>query len=320
MEGNGWSPWQIITDNSSVQRDAKPWPGVSSRGGPPAWISSFNNLSTTALIIGFCANILALYIIKRCQKLRDFNSNEVTGTLLNYLLVIDALATATFAARNFSRDWLMTQTFYCDLTYTTSLFFSWCTGFINMLLCVERCLALAAPFWYYSFATALKAHLVALCTVVATLLLCLLPVFGLGSYRKTKNPYSGTYTCISPSDLSQQTSPEIFAFAVIFLIIGIGILLVIHVANTIVVYNVIKISRKNKKIGVIFGAMSETGTSAPSQDAGTGTSTGGNVASSVDDGRAQQKLVNKEIRLAMAIIALSFVFTLAWLPYYVSYL
>ncbi|XP_072017414.1 prostaglandin E2 receptor EP3 subtype-like [Amphiura filiformis] len=251
--------------------------------------------------------------------MRNFNTNEITGTFLKYLLSLDAMATAVLLIRTYSTNLINTKSFFCDLTYTTNLVFSWSTGFINMALCVERCVALAAPFWYYSHASSWKAHIVAVACIVTALILCLLPVFGLGSYRKVKILYTGTYVCISPPDLSYQVDSEVFAFAVIFLAVGMGILLVIHVANIIVVVNIIKIGiRNNNKIGVVFGAGSSTVGSMGNSIRESRAESQDHQPGALLQGKTHKRLVNKEIRLALVIVALSFVFTVAWLPYYVE--
>ncbi len=319
--------WHTVNGSDDINGNVPGFGGPgfeSGRGSSPNWFV-FSLINRISLVVGFCANVIALYIMHRCRNMSDFNTNETTGTLLKYLLTLDATATASLSTRQLVADLIQTKSFYCDLTYITNLLFSWSCGFINMALCIERCVALAAPFWYYSHASKWKAHCAGISCIAIALICCLLPVMGLGSYRKVKIPFTGTYVCISPADLSVEADGEVFAFAVIFLIVGIGIVFVIHVANMIVVVNIIKIGMRNKKIGVIFGDVSSTAIGSADNSA---TATGPDGAGMVENmqqggavlqGKSHRKLMNKEIRLALIIVALSFVFTVAWLPYYVSY-
>ena len=83
--------------------------GIDGRGFTPVSAFVFGTTNTLALVVGFFANIVALNIIKRCQKMKDFNTSKMTATFLKYLLSLDTVACFIIALQSFGRNYLYLQ-------------------------------------------------------------------------------------------------------------------------------------------------------------------------------------------------------------------
>lgn len=308
----------------------------------------FVPLITLILVIGIVANILAIVATRHAiNKYRTHRSRKVTiaSYLIQCLMMVDLSAVLVFFVRGMFYSLYNDLYFRCDLDSVTNYFFSWSAGFINAIMCLERCIALSAPFYYHSNATISKARIAVIVVLVLAFLIAMLPIIGFGSY---KTLIAGTYYCIGPGDFTLEESGFDFPFGVLFLVTGLGILIFIHSCNVIVITKIIQIRqralpmRRHVKKSEATDGMStksarstkeETSTfmngtydttSSSTSNAGNNDIPDGDVGhhSPLRGGRRPKikRPGRTEIRVAKQIIVISIVFTISWLPFYVSIL
>ncbi|KAJ8027949.1 Prostaglandin E2 receptor EP3 subtype [Holothuria leucospilota] len=256
----------------------------------------------TVLLIGLLAHIFALLATRKANQLwKEDAHNPVPNFLLNVLLKIDLCAVVFFLLRGIAAPiWLGNTTFRCEFSLSTNLFFTWISGFANVTMCLERCIALMMPFFYRKHATVFRAKMaIATMTVIAFVGSCL-PFLGFSSYRIEMD---GTYVCLTPGDPNVTGVDYVVLYTIIFYSIGFSTITVIIICNLVVVCYIMKLQRKIAPMR------------APRVRPNIPT-----ISTTEDPNESSltRKQSQNEIRLATVFIIVSIVYTISWLPLYVS--
>ncbi|XP_063967982.1 prostaglandin F2-alpha receptor-like [Lytechinus pictus] len=304
----------------------------------------FAPLISLTLLIGIVANILAIVATRHAIRIyRTHRSRKVTiaSYLIQCLMMVDLSAVVVFFVRGMFYNLYDDAYFKCDLNSVTNYFFSWAAGFVNAVMCFERCVALTAPFYYHSNATITKAKVGVIVVLLLAFITAMLPIFGFGSYKVL---IAGTYYCIGPGDFTLDETGYDYHFGILFLVTGIGILIFIHTCNVIVITKIMEIRsrslslRRHKSKDANDGLSTKSArstkeetstfvngtieTTSSSSMAGNNDAVNGEVGhrSPLRGGRRPRvkKPGKTEINVAKQIIVISIVFTISWLPFYVS--
>ncbi|KAJ8027950.1 Prostaglandin E2 receptor EP3 subtype [Holothuria leucospilota] len=256
----------------------------------------------TVLLIGLLAHIFALLATRKANQLwKEDAHNPVPNFLLNVLLKIDLCAVVFFLLRGIAAPiWLGNTTFRCEFSLSTNLFFTWISGFANVTMCLERCIALMMPFFYRKHATVFRAKMaIVTMTVIAFVGSCL-PFLGFSSYRIEMD---GTYVCLTPGDPNVTGVDYVVLYTIIFYLIGFSTITVIIICNLVVVCYIMKLDPNKSSLGQT--------TEFRDQSRTLGESSSRNL-------QKTRKQSQNEIRLATVFIIVSIVYTISWLPLYVS--
>ncbi|XP_022092506.1 tyramine receptor Ser-2-like [Acanthaster planci] len=206
----------------------------------PATERIFVPVIVITLFVGLLANALAVFITAKCAKENKEHKLTIPGILVRALLATDTSATVFFFIRGCCLTLYRDTWIQCNLDLASNLFFSWASGLVNLLMSCDRCLALGAPFFYHVHVTRSKTYLTLTLSLLLAGVLSLLPVFGFGAY----NIYiQGEYHCLAPGDLQFKATAFDFSFNVIFFTLGLGILVITYIANSVVLRQLLKLRR-----------------------------------------------------------------------------
>lgn len=280
----------------------------------------------TVLLIGLLAHIFALLATRKANQLwKEDAHSPVPNFLLNMLLKIDLCAVVFFLLRGFAAPiWLENTTFRCEFSLSTNLFFTWISGFANVTMCLERCIALMMPFHYRKYATVFRAKMMIVTMTVIAFVSSCLPFVGFSSYRIEMD---GTYVCLTPGDPNVTGVDYVVLYTIIFYSIGFSTITVIIICNLVVVCYIMKLQRKiapiraprgRSNIPTISTSDDPNGSSLEQSTECRGQSrTFGEISASRNLQKTRKPNQN-EIRLATVFIIVSIVYTISWLPLYVS--
>lgn len=279
----------------------------------------------TVLVVGLFAHIFALLATRKANQLwKEDTHNPVPNFLLNILLKIDLCAVVFFLLRGFAAPiWLGNTIFRCEFSLSTNLFFTWISGFANVTMCLERCFALMMPFYYRKHATVSRAKIIIVTMTVIAFVGSCLPFVGFSSYRIEVD---GTYVCLTPGDPNVTSVDYVVLYTIIFYSIGFSTITVIIICNLVVVCYIMKLKRKiapmraprgRPNIPTISTSEEQNGSSlGPSTECRNQSRTFGESSSRPLQNTRKQN--QNEIRLATVFIIVSIVYTISWLPLYVS--
>ena len=318
----------------------------------------FATFMSLTLFTGIVANIVAVIATRYAIKIYGTSNRRrkitIPTFLIHCLMAVDLFTVLFFFFRGvFLRLYTM-ESFRCDLEFASSLLLSWLAGLINALMCFERCVAMTAPFYYHKNASLGKAKIGVVIVIIIAFVFSMLPVFGFGSYKIDIN---GTYHCIGPGDIGNNVTAYDLHYTVLYLISGIGLVLFIQICNAIVISKIMAIHKRartmrnfvtshtkgrvdsstthdsqastNTKSSNVFRtlfralATNMTNGDTTSSTNSTSDNRGGHDAENeIRSGRRQRKQTDQpgknEINIARRIVVVSVVFTLSWLPFYVS--
>lgn len=272
------------------------------------------------LIFGLIAHILAFVATRKAAKLwKEEKHNTVPYFLVNGLLKIDFTAVVFFLLRGLASPvFLSNLTFRCEFSLSTNIFFTWASGFANVAMCLDRCFALMAPFLYRKHVTLFRAKVLLVTMVSVALLISSLPFFGFSSFRILQN---GQYYCLTPGNPHVEGVDYVLHYTIIFFSVGFATIITIIVGNMVVVCYIVKLQRK------IAPMRAPQGRTVPSSSADQ-VSAQSHMKSAAERGsgrrettgqtKGQENSNNSEIRLAMTFVVVSIVYTISWLPLYVS--
>lgn len=310
------NPSVVSTDSAAEYRVRSPITGI---------------IATVVLLFGLIFHVFALLTTRKARKLwRDANENAVPYFLLSSLLKIDFGAVVFFLIRGFSTPLqIWSPTLLCNFAVSTSLFFTTASGLTNAVMCFERCIALMVPFGYRKHATMAKAKTTISVCIGVSFVFSILPFFGLSSYMYEQD---GVIICVSPGDLAFDIDFILF-HTILFFIIGFSIVLSILICNIIVVFFILRLNKTI--VPVTMSNVPKIVTKSASD--GEGLSSKGEVASSKDDEatkiedcrqnnagqfapKASAAVGQKrhDVQLASLFIGVSIIYTISWLPLYVS--
>ncbi|XP_041484964.1 5-hydroxytryptamine receptor 1E-like isoform X2 [Lytechinus variegatus] len=289
------------------------------------------------LVVGVTANTLALIVIRRFFGNSRSRRSSVPSVLVQALVIVDLFSTIVLVAENAISRWIFPGTaLRCNVAYISRLSVAYASGFINASMCLERCLAFRAPFYYHDNATVFKAKVIVVIVIGLSVFLSILPLLGIGNYaaQTMVTPYNATIVvCTPPGELGSRSDLGNRVFTAIYAIVGACMLLIIYVCNTLVMLTLYALGRKAtglKRLG-----RSETAASSPSSRSFTLSvpkdnmrkqSIDGDTVVSTKDDNISAKMhpeksregIGREIRLAYVVGMLSVVFTISWLPFYVQ--
>ena len=326
----------------------------------------FATLITLVLLTGIVANILALVATRYAIKSYGRYKITIPTFLIHCLMAVDLFSVLVFFFRRMLTPLYRSTSVRCDLENASNLLLSWLAGLINALMCLERCVAMTAPFYYHSKASIGKAKVTVVIVIIIALVLSMLPVVGFGSYKVNIN---GTYYCIGPGDIGANVTEYDFHFAVLYLVLGIGIVLFIQTCNAIVVSKILEIRSHSlmmkKRLSRYARGRLDSNSNIPASGpvhtnvhqastkrisnrrsrwliraSVTTEDTTSSTHSTCDDRcredssrnistRSRSRVPsgrklhprgsgNTEVNIAKQIVVVSAVFTLSWLPFYVS--
>lgn len=285
-------------------------------------------VSAVELFFGLIFHILAVLAIRKAKKLwRENNHSSVPHFLFNALRIIDFCAVIFFLLRGFVSPFQQLSVFFhCEFGISTNLFFTIASGLANVAMCMERCIALLAPFSYRNHVTLFKAKMTIAMAVIIALIFSILPLIGLSSYTYEND---GVIVCVAPGDISYDVD-FILVHSVMFFIIGFSIVLCIFFCNLIVVYYILKLNRSIVPVGAV-GKIPEITTgqnevedtsqtngasdNAPNTNPGEETCQVEEAKAPELDSRNSRK---HDVQLAIMFIVVSVIYTISWLPLQVS--
>lgn len=278
------------------------------------------------LLFGLLFHILAVLATRKAATFGTNNeSKTVPYFLLGFLLKVDFIAVVFFLIRGLVSPLKSSLVFRCEFGVSTGIFFTTVSGLANVVMCMERCVALMAPFHYRKHVTLFRAKMGALVTVLAAFIFTLLPFMGVGAYSyETENEIG----CVSPGDLHLDVD-LILVHTTIFFIIGFSIVLILVVCNLIVVRYILRF--RVKKIAP-EGLSTTVPQIVTGMESGTQITTNfesGNEASIINKSgitrrhpetiaKPNERNTKRDIHLAALFIAVSIIYTISWLPLYVS--
>lgn len=254
---------------------------------------------TLLLTIGLVAHILAILGTRRANRIRVENSRHVVPSfLLNSLLRIDMIAVIFFLIRGFLYPipFFVDSAIWCDFSVSTSIFFTWSSGFANVLMCAERTFSVMAPFLHRQYATLRKVKVILGSMQAFAVFVCLLPTIGFGLY---KIEVAEGYKCVSPGDLDVTVINKYHLhFTIIFFCVGFSIMFSILGFNMFIIYFIFHMRNKVAHLNVAV---------APNPNDPKASSTN----------NANRKS-NSEMRFAIIMVFVSIAYTISWLPLYLE--
>lgn len=302
------------------------------------------------LLFSLVAHILAIVALRRGKQNRDMldaasseNFVDVHTLLFKALLRIDLIATLCFICRG-----LLTPTslfsensFRCNFDNVSGIFFSWASGFINVLFFLERSLALRAPYAYRKYATPCKAKMAVISMVSLALCLSMLPVIGFGSYVVKVD---GQVVCLFPGDVGLSPSKYHLHFAILYLTVGSSIVSCIVSGNFVVIFYLLRLrkvvpSMPSLQVPTDLSSGNNEGSAAtckentrPSQAQSSQSSPQQNRDGVPRDHnllsvrknyqRIKIKIAvkfSKEVSTALVLTLISIAYMISWIPLYVSH-
>lgn len=301
------------------------------------------------LIVGIIANTLALIVIRRTYRTTGHSRRlSVPSLLVQALITVDLFSVIVLLVESGTVSVLFSGTaLKCNLDYTIRLSVAYASGFINAVMCLERCLAFRAPFFYHDHATVFKAKVIVVIVIGLSVLLSVLPLLGVGDYAAgtmTRESDNATVVvCTPPGELGSRSDLGNKIFMGIYIAVGACMLITIYICNTLVMLTLRDLGKKTAGLQRLARYI-HTGASTSSRPpySTTDLETRMTVVNPKEDGTNQnldhssfvytkdkdlltkvepeksKARIGREIRLAYTVCVISVVFTISWLPFYVS--
>ncbi|XP_071500288.1 uncharacterized protein [Diadema antillarum] len=305
---------------------------------------SGNSFYFTPLIFGIAANSLALVVIYRVRRRTKSSQRgrSVPSFLVHTLVVVDLVSLVV--------SWIEESIVLkdieleCEVSYITRLTVGYASGFMNTLMCLERCFALRAPFYYHRMATLCKAKIAVFIALSLSFLINTLPVMGVGSYAVV---VGNTTECNPPGASWIRSSPGDRAFTTIYLAFGALMMTLMYVSNGVVIFQLRQLKRRARS-AALKSSEPKTGPSPPRPstiEMHTSYDSQSDV-SPVDPGKLRTNFrsaacrnerrpathhhpsrgrgsgettrTSHERSISKMVVVMSVVFTISWFPYYIQ--
>ncbi|XP_071483056.1 prostaglandin E2 receptor EP3 subtype-like [Diadema antillarum] len=308
----------------------------------------FNIVNAIPLIFGIVANSLALVVIYKGRRRTKSSQRgrSVPSFFVHTLVTVDLMSLVVLLIGR-SIDIEDTE-LECEVNYVTRLTVGYASGFMNTLMCLERCFALRAPFYYHRMATLCKAKIAVFVVLSLSFLINTLPVMGVGSYA-VKVGNTTEVKCNPPGESGILSSPGDRAFTAIYLAFGVLMLILMYVSNGVVIFQLRQLKRRARS-GALKSSEPKTGPSPPrpstiemrtSYDSQSDVSpidpekrrTNFRSAacrnerrpatlhhSSRGRGSGETTRTSHERSISKIVVVMSVVFTISWFPFYVMIL
>ncbi|XP_071500289.1 oxytocin receptor-like isoform X2 [Diadema antillarum] len=255
-------------------------------------------ITLAVMIFAAISNTLALIVISRARLEKKNRSKEnVPAFFVKSMVTVDllsALLTIFEKGLNFTFG---DTVIICNFLYASLLTMFFASGFINILMSLERSIAFCAPFLYLKSMTVRRAKKATFLLITVATVIGILPVMGVGSYVRFSVEVDASRGNVSRPKCGMPTGtrsePGEIPFIVIFFSTGAAMFLILHVCNGVVLWQLMKLTRAKP-------VMSST--------------------SYGDKGlRASAKLTrNPEIRLAQMVSVVSVIYTISSLPFFIQ--
>ncbi|KAH3729777.1 hypothetical protein DPMN_055755 [Dreissena polymorpha] len=243
-------------------------------------------------IPGILSNLLALYFV-----IRDIQKAIFPAIFLLLILVCCDLSAVIFSAGRHVLERYVTiiSLPFCTFISAIHIFFRVASGFINLLMAVDRVLAICLPFYYKRYITVGTWKISCLIAGFFILLYCSFPLMGLGNVISMRR--GGKARC---SSLGYRSVPEQRVFGMMFPLLGFVCTLTIVICNMILIRALI---RMNTRVGTV-GSSFEGGSS---KDDPSGQSSS-----------SASKVTPFEVVFAKLMACLALVYLVCGTPYNVS--
>ncbi|XP_011669261.2 uncharacterized protein LOC591775 isoform X2 [Strongylocentrotus purpuratus] len=300
------------------------------------------------LIVGIIANTLALIVICRTYRTTGHSLRlSVPSLLVKALVTVDLCSVILLLVESGTVSVLFPGTaLKCNMDYTIRLSVAYASGFINAVMCLERCLAFRAPFFYHDHATVFKAKVIVVIVIGLSVSLSVLPLLGVGDYAADTmtTPANATVVvCTPPGELGSRSDLGNKIFMGIYITVGACMLSTIYICNTLVMLTLRDLGRKTAGLEQLAryihaGSLTssrpphsttdletqvtvvnpnEGGTNQNLDDSSFVYTKDKDILPKVDPEKSKAR-IGREIRLAYTVCVISVVFTISWLPFYVQ--
>ncbi|XP_072169934.1 prostaglandin E2 receptor EP3 subtype-like [Diadema setosum] len=249
------------------------------------------------MVIAAITNILALIVISRARLEKKNRSKEnVPAFLVKSMVIVDLLSALGTIVEKLLAFMFGVTAIMCNLLFASMLTMSFSSGFINILMSLERSIAFCAPFFYLKSVTMRRAKIATFSLITVATVIGILPVLGVGSYVRLNVEVDASRGNVSRPECGMPTGPTSepreIPFIVIFFSTGAAMFLILHVCNGVVLWQLVKLTRAKP-------VMASTSYGDKGQ-------------------RASAKLTrNPEIRLAQMVSVVSVIYTISSLPFFV---
>ncbi|KAH3724792.1 hypothetical protein DPMN_050617 [Dreissena polymorpha] len=245
-------------------------------------------------IPGIISNLLALYFI-----IRDIQKAIFPAIfLLLVLLCCDLSAVIFSVGRHVLQRYVTIISIpFCTFISAIHIFFRVASGFMNLLMAVDRVLAICLPFYYKRYITVGTWKISCLIAGGFILLYCFFPIMGLGNVISMSR--GGKASC---SSLGYRSVTEQRVFGMMFPLLGFVCTLTIVICNMILIRTLI---RMNIHVGAI-GSSFEGGSSSSTDDP------------SGQSSKSASRVTHFEVVFAKLMACLASVYLVCVTPYNVS--
>ncbi|XP_072170497.1 uncharacterized protein [Diadema setosum] len=214
-------------------------------------------------------------------------------------------------------------------------------------MCLERCFAFQAPFYYHRMATLCKAKIAVFVTLSLSFLINTLPVMGVGSYAvEVEN--TTEVKCNPPGESWIRSSPGNRAFTAIYLAFGVLMLTLMYMSNGVVIFQLRQLKRRARS-AALKSSEPKTGPPRPSTIEMLTSYDSQSDVSMVDPGKQRTNIQSAACRterrpatrhhssrhswgrgsgettrtshersISKMVVVMSVVFTISWFPYYIQ--
>ncbi|XP_077977495.1 prostaglandin E2 receptor EP2 subtype-like [Glandiceps talaboti] len=250
--------------------------------------------SILILLIGLFANIMIVYLLSNYTLPSSF----MPLFFLKVLAWVDLTSLILFLLRAILSSVIkkLNFTFYCNLNVFTNGFLPYISGFIAMLMSIERFLAFKYPFFYHRNVN----RKVAIASVVIVILLVTiitgLPFLGIGSYHGFEN---GEGFC-KYYWVPEASVGESIHF-VVYILCGLAILIITVCCNIAVIHELYVMQNR------VYQLPQPTG------------SNHNNAEQSNQESQYHQMPLDhlRQIRFGKMMVVIAIIFTICWLPWLV---
>ena len=232
------SMWNI---SFSTQTTGIPVAPSGHGGGHSSAVTTFLYYFCLVFVLfpGFVTNTIALgFIIRDVQK-----------AIFPAIILLLALCSADLAAVMFTTIQLSLTQYLTGVTYAIcavlsviNTFFRLYSGILNMMMCIDRVMAICAPYFYKSNIHVATWKYGILASSICTAMFTMFPVIGLGDVVRTMYINGKPIVTCSTFDYREEAHKKVFAY--LYCIFGLLIIIIIVVGNCMVIRSVFKMRQK----------------------------------------------------------------------------